>query len=63
MGMRRSQNVEFFQQYRLVVDMHSVLKTGRGRGDSGTRGRGDARTRGGGTRGRRNSETRGDSRT
>ena len=24
MGMRRSQNGEFFQQYRLVVDMHSV---------------------------------------
>ena len=24
MGLRRSQNGEFFQQYRLVVDMHSV---------------------------------------
>ena len=24
MGMRRSQNGEFFQQYRLVIDMHSV---------------------------------------
>ena len=24
MGMRRSKNEEFFEQYRLVVDLHSV---------------------------------------